>query len=253
MKHSVAGTYEDICGITKEKLYACYNTFYHPSNMFLVITGNVNPDKTYELIKKDQEKKEFSKAPLIDIKKIDEPDYVCKDKEIIKFNVEIPKLAYALKINIKDYDINELCRYLNMIFDIKFGPTSIINEQLKKDKLITETIDFEVLFSDNHIVYMFLVETPKPDYIVNLLTKELNILKIDEADLERKKKLLKSISQYRSDNVFDINHKIVSNIIKYNKVILDDYALIDDINIIKANKIIKDIDFSNKTITVMHK
>ena len=253
MKHSVAGTYDDISGITKEKLYDCYNTFYNPSNMFLVITGNVNPDKTFELIKKDQEKKVFSKITKIDVRKMDEPDKVAKEKEIIKFNVQIPKLAYALKINIKDYNINELNLYLNTLFDIKFGPTSVINEQLKKDKLITEKIDYEVLFSDKHIVYMFLVETPKPEYIADLLDKELSNITITKEDLERKKKLLKSIAQYRSDNVFDINHKIVSNIIKYNKVILDDYKIIDEMNINKANDILNNLDFNHKSITIMKK
>ena len=253
MKHSVAGTYEDIKDITKEKLYDCYNTFYNPANMFLVITGNVNPDKTFELIKKNQEKKKFNKVNKIDIKKIDEPDNVAKDKEIIKFNVEIPKVAYAIKVNIKDYDINELNLYLNTIFDIKFGPTSIINEQLKNKDLITDTIDFETLLTDKHIVYMFLIESKDPDYIISLLDKELKNIKINEIDLERKKKLLKSIVQYRSDNIFDINHKIVNNIIKFNKVILDDYKIIDNMNIDKVNTIIKDLDFNNKSISIMTK
>ena len=136
---------------------------------------------------------------------------------------------------------------------MKFGPTSVINEQLKKDKLITESIDFEVLFSDKHIVYMFLVETPKPEYIADLLDKELSNITITKEDLERKKKLLKSIAQYRSDNVFDINHKIVSNIIKYNKVILDDYKIIDEMNINKANDILNNLNFNHKSVTIMKK
>ncbi len=37
----IAGTAESIGKITKETLYSCYETFYHPSNMFLFIVGGV--------------------------------------------------------------------------------------------------------------------------------------------------------------------------------------------------------------------
>ena len=45
------GTKESIDTITKEDLYTCYNTFYQPSNMFLVITGNVDVEKTNNIKK----------------------------------------------------------------------------------------------------------------------------------------------------------------------------------------------------------
>ena len=38
----VIGTREDIKSITKEELYTCYDTFYHPSNMVLVVCGDFN-------------------------------------------------------------------------------------------------------------------------------------------------------------------------------------------------------------------
>ena len=253
LKNSVAGKVSDINKITEDDLYDCYNTFYHPKNMFLVITGNVNPDKVYNIILKNQSKKHFNNLSNIKVKKIIEPDEVACDKIIIKNNIEIPKLAYALKININNYDINELNLYLNTIFDIKFGSTSIIDEELKNNHLITDTIEYETILADNHIIYMFLVETEKPDYIVELLDKELKNIKINEEDLERKKKLLKSIVQFRSDNIYNINHKIVNNVIKFGHVILDDYKIINDMNIDKVNKIIKDLNFNNKTITIMKK
>ena len=53
IKYPIAGTVEDVNSITKEDLYTCYNTFYHPSNMFLVITGNVDPKEALEIIKMD--------------------------------------------------------------------------------------------------------------------------------------------------------------------------------------------------------
>lgn len=40
-----AGTVESIAQITPEMLYHCYNTFYNPSNMGIVVCGDVDPVK----------------------------------------------------------------------------------------------------------------------------------------------------------------------------------------------------------------
>lgn len=45
----IGGTVESIQKITKEDLYTCYNTFYHPSNMVLVAAGDLDPEATLDL------------------------------------------------------------------------------------------------------------------------------------------------------------------------------------------------------------
>ncbi len=50
VKRDIAGTIESIGSITKEVLYTCYNTFYHPSNMVLCGVGDFNPDETAAFI-----------------------------------------------------------------------------------------------------------------------------------------------------------------------------------------------------------
>ena len=46
----IAGTVESISHITKEYLYTCYNTFYSPENMFIVIVGDVDVEETISQI-----------------------------------------------------------------------------------------------------------------------------------------------------------------------------------------------------------
>ncbi|MDE1548955.1 EF-P 5-aminopentanol modification-associated protein YfmH [Jeotgalibaca caeni] len=57
----IAGTVASIQEITPEILQTCYDTFYHPSNMNVVVIGNFNPDEMIEVIKENQNKKEFPK------------------------------------------------------------------------------------------------------------------------------------------------------------------------------------------------
>jgi predicted Zn-dependent peptidase len=58
-KNLISGEIEDIKKITVENLYDCYNTFYNPSNMFIIITGKVNPYEALAIIEENQLKKEY--------------------------------------------------------------------------------------------------------------------------------------------------------------------------------------------------
>lgn len=52
IKIDIAGTVESISKINPDVLYKCYNTFYHPSNMTMVVCGDFEPEKLLEEIKK---------------------------------------------------------------------------------------------------------------------------------------------------------------------------------------------------------
>ncbi len=59
VKIDIAGTIPSINKITKEDLYTCYETFYHPSNMLLFIVGSVDPEEMMLLIRENQSDKTF--------------------------------------------------------------------------------------------------------------------------------------------------------------------------------------------------
>lgn len=56
----IAGTQESIAEITADDLYTCYRTFYHPSNMNLLVVGNFIPEQIMELIEENQAAKSFA-------------------------------------------------------------------------------------------------------------------------------------------------------------------------------------------------
>ena len=111
-KDSIIGTHKDISDIDKDILYTCYNTFYHPSNMFLVVTGNFNPDEVFNAIKENQDKKEFKEQEEIKIKKIKENDEVVKKESILNINTEIPKVSYNIKLPFNKKLIRENIVYI---------------------------------------------------------------------------------------------------------------------------------------------
>ena len=72
-------------------------------------------------------------------------------------------------------------------------------------------------------------------------------------ELKRKIKVRKSNCIYRSDSIYSLNNKVVSNIINYKEIIYDDYKKIEEINIDDMNKIINNLDLSNKTTYIVRK
>src|SRR5699024_8919987 len=51
IKLDIAGSIESISKITPDVLYKCYNTFYHPSNMVMVLCGDFEPEKLLQEVK----------------------------------------------------------------------------------------------------------------------------------------------------------------------------------------------------------
>ena len=58
IKLDIAGSVESISKITPDVLYKCYNTFYNPSNMVMVVCGDFKPEEILEEIKKRLVEKE---------------------------------------------------------------------------------------------------------------------------------------------------------------------------------------------------
>lgn len=255
IRYPIGGTKEDIYKITKEDLYTCYNTFYNPSNMFLVITGNVDPEDAIALIKLNQEKKKFEKIKKIKIKEYDEPDTVFKEYDSTKMNIELPKISVAYKFNFSKSKKNMalIKAIIANVLDLRLGTTSILHENLKRDGLITYGIDVSLVNTDKHILAIITFETEEIDKVIKLIEDELRNLSITEEELKRRKKIAKSNSIYRSDNIYSINNKIVSNIMNYNSVICDVYKMIDDVDMTLVNDVINKIKLDNKTVYVINK
>ena len=254
IRYPVAGNISSIKKITKEDLYTCYHTFYNPSNMFLVVTGNVDYKDVINIVSANQEKKKFKKYKEIKRKVYDEPDTVSLKEASTTMDIEIPKVGIGYKIrNNSNVDINKFRTYIGMFFDIKFGTVSEFNEKIREEKITTLDLDITIVNTDKHVLVILSVDTNKKDELLNKIDEELKNIKIDENDFNRKKKVKKSSVIYKSDSIYAINNKIMANIIKYGKVITDEHKFIDELNYQELNEIISNIDLSNKTIYTINK
>ena len=191
IRYSVGGSVSSVNSITKDDLYTCYSTFYHPSNMFIVITGNVNPEETIKIIKNNQDQKVFDKASEIEIKNYYEPDKVFKEKEILKMNVTVPKVMISFKFNIKEIDYVDdiwITTYLSLMADLKYGPTSEFQKKLLDEQIIIEPIEFFTVYTKTHVGLVISAESKKIDIFIDRVIKEMNNDNLLESDFIRKRK-----------------------------------------------------------------
>ena len=256
MKDPIIGTIKSVRSITKEELYTCYNTFYHPANMFVVVSGNVDPEKTIKLIEENQNKKEFENFNKIKVKEYKEPDKIEKAKETLNLNVTIPKVCLSYKINtskIKGISERKVKTYLSIFFDLKFGMTSLLNEELREKEIITDSLGGDAVDVKSHVLYTVCGETNKKEELLEALMNSMEDLSVNEEELERKKKVYLSSLIYMTDNIFRLNHKVMNDINKYGEIIDNNYDEIKSLNIIEMRKVLTSIDFSNYNVIVVEK
>lgn len=255
VRKPIGGTVQSIMKITKDMLEMCYQTFYHPSNMFLVISGNVDPENIIDIVKTNQEQKTFPAPQEIQYKEYKEPDTVYQKEETIYKDVVIPKVSVTFKINytkIKKYSPFSIRLALFMFFNSKFGATSTFTEKLKQDKIISENSNIDMVGTEKHFLFLISGDSNDPKEFSKRIKEEMNNLIIEEDEIERKKKVLLSTTIYASDSIYALNSKVISHVIRYGEI-LDDYERIKNFTSKDFFAIIKSIDFSHSSTVIIDK
>ena len=192
VKLDITGTIETISHIDKEILYKCYNTFYNPSNMCLVVCGDFNPEE----ILKEIEKRLIDKKASGEIKRIyeEEDESIVKPNIEAKMDVSIPLFTIGIKCKPanqtqkvkKDIAISIL---LNMII----GESSTLYQDLYKSGILLNSPSYEFDFTNEYAHILISGSSRNPQEFYNKLNEEIKNLKtngLDKENFERIKKKL---------------------------------------------------------------
>ena len=246
----IAGTIEEINKITKEDLYKCYNNFYKPNNMFVLVVGNFKINEALEVIKEELNNKETT--PVAEIKEAKEKIAVNEKEVVLKENIEVPKLAVAIKVPTKKLTISklELDLYLSILTTILFGSSSEFRERCRINKLLNGIYTEWETIKDFKTFYI-LATTLDPDKLLEEIKYELKNLSITEKTFERIKKVWIANEVKMIDNIDSTVNNIFDDIIKYNRIIPDRVEIIRDMNIKTLEKLVKELDLKNISVVKM--
>lgn len=243
----IAGTIDSIYKITKEDLYDTYYTFYQPSNMFLMISGDFDKDKALEIIKNNKTLNNAKTNFKIQVFDEKEPKEVNDKKKEILFNVINTKVGYGIKIPLKGIeDVYKFGLYVGMMLNIKFGLSSKFREMLKKEGLMTSFYMEREIVGD-YLTVTFKADSERPEELVEKVKEELNNREIEVEELERLKKVWISSEVMMIDNAVVTLDNIASDIIEYGKMIPNKIEIFRSLNKKEYDDVISGIDFSNSS------
>ncbi|WP_080846385.1 EF-P 5-aminopentanol modification-associated protein YfmH [Cytobacillus gottheilii] len=195
VKIDIAGTVESISHITKDMLYECYNTFYHPSNMLLFIVGPVEPEDIMNLVRSNQNAKDYKEQPAIQRKFDEEPVASDTKKRVMKMNVQTSKCLVGIKSHETAQTGEQMLKHelsLNILLDIIFGKSSENYNELYSAGLIDDTFSFDYTQEQGFGFAMVGGDTPDADRLAETLETMLLKAKeqgqITEESLQRTKK-----------------------------------------------------------------
>ena len=254
-KYLISGEIEDIKKINVDNILECYNTFYNPNNMFVIITGNVNPYEALAIIEENQSKKQFNNIEISN-KIINEPLKVNEKYTELEMNVETNKVSITYKIpkkNFKKLNLKDelLQLYITLLFDILYDSTSEIQDRLISSSIIQNGININKKYTKDYIIISLMTESDYPETLIKMIKEVINNIKLNESDLIRKVKVYKSNYILHYDDIELVNSNIQDNILQFGKVLDNNMNLYDELNIKKLNEISKLINNRSESILII--
>lgn len=194
IKMEIAGTIESISHITKEYLYQCYETFYHPGNMVLLVVGSFDPETVMKWVRDNQAAKEFPPTPKIERLFPEEPAPVAESRVEAILAVGLPKCLIGFKEKTNGLTGEALLKReltTKLVLDIAFGTSSALYQKWYGSGLITESFDFDYSGEKEYGYSIIGGDTPDPDKLVAEVQQGIGELMqrgIDQQDFERAKR-----------------------------------------------------------------
>lgn len=192
IKIDIAGSVDSISKITPDVLYKCYNTFYNPSNMTMVVCGNFIPEELLEEIKKRLVKKEEQG----EIKRI----YPEKEKDInkpykeVKMEVSLPIFAIGYKdTEGMTEDIVKKHIAIEILLNMIIGKSSDTYKELYESGTLVSQPDMDYEFSKEYAHILISGQSNDPEKVKNKIENIVKKYQKSGLDAEHFNRIRKKI------------------------------------------------------------
>lgn len=243
VKIQIAGTRESIGEIDKEVLYTCYNTFYHPSNMIILVVGDVDEKEIFrqvhEKIQTRERHEEINRIFPEEIEEVHKP-YI---EETLEVSASIFQMGFKDTWSFQPgREALEREIAVKLLLEMIMGKSSHWFQQMYDEGILNHTFDFDYTQEAQYAFSMFGGESEKPQIVKERLVQELNKMKeqgLIKEDFERIKKSLTGKFVKTLNSVEKISHAFIS--VYFKGVILFDYFdVYDKITFEYVDKVFKE-------------
>ena len=248
VKLDITGTVETISHIDKDILYKCYNTFYNPSNMAMVVSGDFEPEKLLEEIKK----RLIDKKANGEIKRIfeEEPKEIVKEKTVQ--NMEVSKPLYAIGIKDAPAEQKEKVKKhisIEILLNLLIGASSELYKKLYDMGNCFSVPSIEYEFDKNYAHILIIGQSNEPEELYKMFKEEVRKFiqnGVNKENFERTKKMIYGEYVKEYDDVVNISRMFLSDYFKG----INSFDYLEEINTINVeylNQVLKDV-FNEKNM-----
>lgn len=233
IKVDIAGSVESIYDITKDDLYLCYETFYHPSNMVLFVVGDVEPNAIEQIVTEHEDKRDKEAQPVIQRDPLVEKASVNEKVVTETMKLQSPRLMLGFKndplTNLQPEQFVRKDLEMTLFFELVFGEETDFYQSLLTDELIDDTFGYQFVLEPTYSFSIITSATQQPDKLKDLLLTELEQKKgqlVDEEAFELLKK------QFIGEFITGLNSpEYIAN--QYTKLYFDGVSLFNLLDIVE--------------------
>lgn len=253
----IGGTLESIQLINADLLYKCYNTFYHPGNMVLFVTGCLGENEVFNLLDEYEANRDI--GPQAAIQRIfqKEPEGINIPASKVHLDVAEPIFYIGFKDSDVGYDGYKLLKkevLTDLILEVVIGRSSPLYEGLYDKGLVDDRFSFGFEGQRDYGYCTIGGETQDPEALYQELTAEITKClkqKISSEDFERIKK------RFQGDFIHGFNSPefIASSFVSYhhkNVNVFDYLKVLDEITTEEAQERLENLlDFKRHATSIV--
>lgn len=253
-KNSVLGSLDDINNMTKEEIEVCYKTFYHPSNMFLTITGGIDVDETIKFIKDYYKNFNISKKEKpVTIGK-EEPEEVVKVNDVIYKDTTNKEILISYKIKNPNFFKNEKLNdiYIGLFADMNFSEiTDFPDITFNDNNILSDVSSYYYKAGDYYIINAEVTVKEDENKIIDLIDKQIKSKEFSERNFNLIKKVLLNYLVISSERVVGVKGRIVNDIFKYGKIDYNPHETYQNLDFETFKKFANKLNLENRNITIV--
>lgn len=227
----IAGSVETVYETTYEDLKLCYDAFYHPTQMSLILVGNVNAEELIPLVEANQAEKDFPE-PIYQSVPVPLNGQVI-NKQTVKMDVSQPLVALGARfkpIKAQNDQLLKLILQSTVLTDILFGPTALVSQTWYEKEWIDSSFDW-MISAKNPMHYLYL--SVSTDYVDDVLLEWKSVLNNWENSIDLNQKHFEQVIKGRIGDLLQMHNSLENIAYAIIESEFDDYEYFNTLKYLK--------------------
>lgn len=250
--NDILGSRKDIQNMTVADLQRFYFLNYDPSRLCLIGVTGKNPNEIMNWIKESQKNVPSKICEVYHCYYPEEPQQVARSYFEKKMDISVPYVCVAYKLQgIKDaLQAMKLDQSIEMALEANFSSMNPEYQTWIDNRIITASCGAECDFTTDHGYILFYAQTEKVDAFIELVEKQVELLKnqVISSSVFKALKAKYKASSIRSMDQFETVAMDIIRALQEGYEYEEGLMIYDDITVESVHECVKHLDFGHRAI-----